>query len=195
MLYTHTHVGTLTYYSMTRMMSWRDSKAAYSWMRLAWLSWFITWISFLTTSWETDRNTIHLTHLQDSRCRFLVSTFRQINWENVWKLINSKTVHQTPNCNQSASKALRACMEEEVWRISSWAFFVLNHQILHFMFLQFVSRTRILWTSANCCAVRPRPLSNIMLVLTVIHHLFKICLKEKPKRSESRTLTWSTEKM
>lgn len=42
-----------TYYSMTRMMSWRDSKAAYSWMRLAWFSWFITWISFLTTSWET----------------------------------------------------------------------------------------------------------------------------------------------
>lgn len=35
-------------------------------------------------------------------------------------------------------------MEEEVWRISSWASFGLNHQILHFMFLQFVSRTRIL---------------------------------------------------
>lgn len=43
---------TQTYYSMTRMKSWRDSKAAYSWMRLAWFSWFITWISFLTTSWE-----------------------------------------------------------------------------------------------------------------------------------------------
>lgn len=59
----HTRAGTATYYSMTSMMSWRDSKAAYSWMRLAWLSWFITWISFLTTSWNTDGNTKHFTHL------------------------------------------------------------------------------------------------------------------------------------
>lgn len=67
---TSTHVqGMTTYYSMTRMTSWRDSKAAYSWMRLAWLSWFITWISFLTTSWNTDRNTMHFTHLQYSMYR------------------------------------------------------------------------------------------------------------------------------
>lgn len=39
-----------TYYSMTSTMSFLDSKASYSWIRFTWFSWFMTLISFLTSS-------------------------------------------------------------------------------------------------------------------------------------------------
>lgn len=48
-----------THYSMNRMISCEVSKAAYSWIRLRWFSWFITSISSITISWGTKKSGVH----------------------------------------------------------------------------------------------------------------------------------------
>ena len=124
-----------TYYSMTRMMSWRDSKAAYSWMRLAWFNWFITWISFLTISCE--RETPFNTH----------RTVGTDYWEHVWNLVNTKHMHS-------------ACEKKPGPWPESLSFF--SYCSLNCILFYVFAGTRIGWIGSNMSASSWFPLWSII---------------------------------